>query len=275
MALSFDGTKVYSAGKNGWVYTYDLATRTADAAYFEIKDPNDPNGPYNADFGSNAILTRQPNGTEILITPYKIYDYEGTESRGALCALDMTNAVSGTPTEGAIDDGPMYYRQHRDQHRRHARNDRELRRATPKARLTRVRQWSFTGTPGTEATALDRQSRRPARQGALELDPYGGNSYDISAMFSTTLGTAYNETNCSDIVVTWDQYKTDKTDNAWVGDEYSYASFQWDGGGDPGRPVGLVRAACTPDWSMTAQLAAATWEPCVMTLDYNFGPVRS
>ncbi|MBN2446337.1 MAG: hypothetical protein JXO22_06420, partial [Phycisphaerae bacterium] len=260
--LSNDGTTVYSAGKNGWIYSYDIATRTADAAYFEIKDPNDPNGPYNADFGSNAILTQQPNGTEILITPYKIRDYEGGKARGAICAFDMTNAVSGTPDEGAIDDGPMYF-------------DNVVISIDGTPVLTESFEgyavgtfnpcapWSFTGTVGTEATARIVDLGAPHGK-VLELNPYGGNSYDISAM-TYDLGTAYDEFNCYDIVVTWDQYKSDKTDNAWTGDEYYV--FQWDGGGDPGSQLAWS-GGVSPDWSLTANLTAGVWEPVVMTIDY-------
>ncbi|MBN2448539.1 MAG: PQQ-like beta-propeller repeat protein, partial [Phycisphaerae bacterium] len=270
--LSYDGMSVYCGNDNGRVYKYtDDGTGqnlTAAEYWFGIDE-------YDARAAAPlSVLMLDGNGDEILVTSlgewrwWNVDPNDPTNDRrdnSTIALLNMSTATIGG-SEAELDDGPIYI-----DNVVVTVNGSPVETETfesysegtfPPAGDTR---WAFTGTAGTEVTARIVDLGAPHGK-VLELNPYGGNSYDETEV-TLTLPGVYNDQNYDLVVYSWDEYRTDLSDNLTIGDEY--AMFQWDGAGDPASQIAWSLGV-SPEWSLTANVAVGAWEACTMTVDYGY-----
>ena len=271
-ALSFDGLSVYCGNDNARVYKYtDDGTGqnlTGGEYWFGIDE-------YDARSAAPlSILMLDGNGDEILVTSLGEWRWwvvdpndpaNDRRDDSTIALLNMSTATIGG-SESELDDGPMYIDNvvvTVDGSPVETENFESYSEGTfPPSGDTR---WSFTGTAGTETTARIVDLGAPYGK-VLELDPFGGNSYD-EAEVTLGLPGVYNEQGGEVVVIAWDEYRTDLTDNVYVGDYYTM--FHWDGAGDPASQL-AYSLGVFPEWGLTADVTVGVWESCSVTIDYNF-----
>ncbi|MFH1748142.1 MAG: hypothetical protein ABIG44_13985 [Planctomycetota bacterium] len=282
--LDFNGMTAQLAEDMGEVYSMHdgdgtganmtMAMRTYD---LNLLNPNNPeHGGY---FGNRAILMQNADGDTIMLTAHEPWWYDpdgGTvEDRGPtqVVLLNLTQD-DGTPTENDLDDGPIYIDdvqltensvpQFTETFETYPLGPLPLFPASP---------WEFTGDAGAPIPEVVVDPDNASNK-VLMIDPFGGNSYEVSAV-KANFGVSYPVDPYGVVEVTWRQKRADLTDNFWietrpyVPDPYanSWGVFEWDGGGDSASQKAYGMGG-DPDWSPTALLQVDAWEPGYLSWDY-------